>query len=131
MVRRERLRHTLLWKELPVDERDWRLCFYLVNSGKRSAENRLPVFLTANTPRELLGTIRILEGTVDRETGLALLAAAIHALNFDGADCKRPILVLTDWLEEHGFPEVALLRAFGNMKQRWHRFMLWPSPEAE
>jgi hypothetical protein len=131
MVRRERLRHALLWKELPADERDWRLCFYLVNSGNRSAENRLPVFLTENTPRELLGTIRISESTVDRETGLALLAAAIHALDFDAADCKRPILILADWLEEHSFPEVGMLRAFGQIKQRWHQFMLMQSPETK
>jgi hypothetical protein len=102
------------WDGLPDDEIAWRSCVWFVNARDRPCENRAAVFLTERTPREVLWTCE--PGDL---TGVRLVAEALRALDRDLLAAGAPLLVLCDWLEEHGMPEAALLREFCALPQRW------------
>jgi hypothetical protein len=99
---------------------DWHFAVWFMNNGKRPVENRDPVYLSEETPFEVLTTIRH-GGTRPLHS---LIEATLVALRTNVLDSKEPILVLCDCLEEQGMPEADLLRAFVARKQRWDRYCL-------
>jgi hypothetical protein len=103
---------------LPAADLPWRVCLWWKNDGSRPTDSHGYVLLGAETPREVLLTT-VIGPYADADTGRALLAAARKALDTDVLDAKRPLLVLADWLEDHGLPQHALLRAFCGLKQHW------------
>jgi hypothetical protein len=105
-----------------ADEIMWRLCIWVVNSGERPAENRQPVWLEHDTPLEVLQSIQLSDDVPGASNGRALVGAALAALQHDCLDCKWPLLVLADWLEEQQQPEHRLLRMFAHLEQTWTRF---------
>jgi hypothetical protein len=110
------LREGRTWNR--VTPYDWRFTIWFTNDRKRPVENRDPVYLSEETPFEVLTTIPC--------GGLcwSLVRAALEALRKDVLDSKAPLLILCDFLEEQGMPEADLLRAFAARKQRWDRYCL-------
>jgi hypothetical protein len=104
----------------PEGPYDWRFAVWFTNNGKRPVENRDPVYLSDETPFEVLTTIRH-GGT---QPLFPLVVAALVSLHTNVLDSKAPILVLCDCLEEQGMPEADLLRAFAMRRQRWDRYCL-------
>jgi hypothetical protein len=119
LVRREYNRRGLRWDGLAPGELDWRFCVWFVKSLLRPCNNRGSVFLTERTPREILWTCEPPD-----LTGVRLVAEALRTLDADLLAAKAPLLVLCDWLEEHGMPEAVLLREFCGLPQRWDRYCL-------
>jgi hypothetical protein len=103
---------------------DWRFAVWFLNNRKRPAENRDAVYLSEETPFEILTTIHVASGTDDMMGGIALVSQALHALRKNVLDSKAPLLVLCDWLEERDFAEAPILRAFTSRSQRWDRYCL-------
>lgn len=103
---------------LPAADLPWRVCLWWKNDGSRPTDSHGYVLLGMEKPREVLLTT-LIGPYADGDMGRALLAAARQALDQDCLDCKRPLLVLCDWLEEHGLPQHTLLRAFCDLKQHW------------
>lgn len=103
---------------------DWRYAVWFTNNRKRPVENRDAVYLSEETPFEILTTISIAPGTDDAQGGKALVLQALYALRRNVLDSKVPMLVLCDWLEERGFVEAPILRAFVMRQQRWDRYCL-------
>lgn len=103
---------------------DWRFALWFLNNRKRPAENRDAVYLSEETPFEILTTIRIPPWTDDMMGGVALISQALHALRTNLLDSKAPLFVLCDWLEERDFSEYPLLRRFVARPQRWDRYCL-------
>jgi hypothetical protein len=116
----DRVRRALSWAEhqggVPAAELPWRVCLWFRKDATPTRSHGY-VILHAHRPREILLTT--VPAGPDAGAGRALLAAALRALDADCLDCKRPLLVLCDWLEEHGLPQHALLREFCAAKQHW------------
>jgi hypothetical protein len=129
---RDALHYAERQRDVPAAELPWRVCRWFRKDGTPTRGHGA-VILTAARPREVLLTT--VPAGPDAGRGAALLAAARQALDADCLDAKRPLLVLCDWLEEHGLPQHALLREFCGAKQKWLPACVagreWAKPDRE
>lgn len=103
-----------------------RLCWWFCKGGHRPAENRSFLWLSEDTPVEVLSLL-CLDRVPTHATGRALRDEALHRLTHDALDCKATLLVLCDWLEEYDVAapsaglalDAVLLRSFLSLPQRW------------
>jgi hypothetical protein len=120
----ERFRERL--NTLSPAEVERRLCWWFVRGGSRPAENRSFLWLSEDTPVEVLSLL-CLDRVPTHATGRALRDEALHRLTHDVLDCKVSLLVLCDWLEEYDVAapsaglalDATLLRSFLSIPQRW------------